>query len=380
MDKNYTQASHLSKKDIINYGSFYTPKKLVEYINRIIGNNIDSSSLSNMTLLDNSCGTGNLFELNYDFKKIIGVDIDSTAITCARKRFQNKDINFYNFNALECINRDENKISDDEKLFIVGNPPYNDRTSIVQNSIKRKNLYKINPKIQHRDLGISFLLLYNELKADYICVLHPLSYLIKKTNFNSLGMFKSNYILIDDIIVSSQEFCPESMSYFPIIIALYKRNSKGMDFEYIQQYKFKTDTNKVFSMNNYDFINKYIDKYPNKNKINTSDIVAKFYTMRDINALKRSKTFINNDCSNAVYVTKKNYSLYCYVDVFKKYIYKLPYYFGNFDVFINYEKFKSIEKEFIDFSENNIENEKINEYFIELFGEDYENRANRLSK
>ena len=139
-------------------------------------------------------------------------------------------------------------------------------------------------------------------------------------------------------------------------------DEKGMDYEYIRRYVFKTDDSHNFSMNNYDFINKYIDKYPNKNKINISNAVAKFYTMRDINALKRSRTFIQDDCSNTVYVTKNKYSLYCYVDVFKKYIDKLPYYFGNFDVF------KSIEQEFIDSSEKNIRNEKIDKYFSELFG------------
>ena len=62
---------------------------------------------------------------------------------------------------------------------------------------------------------------------------------------------------------------------------------------------------------------------------------------------------------------------------FKKYIDKLPYYFGNFDVFIDYNKFKSIEQEFIDYSEKNIKNQKIDNYFSELFGEKYENSRSR---
>ena len=99
--------------------------------------------------------------------------------------------------------------------------------------------------------------------------------------------------------------------------------------------------------------------------------------MLNINALKRSRTFIQDDCSNAVYITESKYSLYCYVDVFKKYIDKLPYYFGNFDVFIDYNKFKSIEQEFIDYSEKNIKNQKIDNYFSELFGEKYENSRSR---
>lgn len=362
-------ATHLSKKDIINYGSFYTPDKLIKYMEKLICSNVDISIFNDYILLDSSCGTGNLLTISYDFKKIIGVDIDEKAIEIARDRFHNETISLHSFNSLEYIDRTQYGIQNNDKLFIIGNPPYNDRTSIVQNYLKNYDIYKINSKIEHRDLGISFLLSYNELKADYICVLHPLSYLIKKTNFNSLGLFKDNYILVDSIIISSQEFCPSSLSYFPIIIALYKRDKNGMNYQYIEKYNFKTSDNHNFSMIDYDFINKYIDKYPNKNRVNMSDVVAKFYTMRDINALKRSRTFIQEDGLNTVYVTEKKYSLYCYVDVFKKYICNLPYYFGNFDVFINFEKFKSVEKEFIEYSEKNIKNEKVENYFLELFGE-----------
>lgn len=360
-------AKHLSKKEMVNYGSFYTPYKLLEYIEKLISNNIDINTLKDYILLDNSCGSGNLLNIKYKFKNIIGIDIDQKAIEIAKTRFNQKNITLFNFNSLDNINRDNYFIKEQDNLFIIGNPPYNDRTSIIQNSLKNYNIYSINAKIKHNDLGISFLLSYNELKADYVCILHPLSYLIKKTNFNSLKAFKDNYILIDSIIVSSAEFCPSSLSFFPIIIALYKRDGNGMRYEYINNYRFRTDNNNSFIMNNYDFIAKYIDKYPNKNKVDLSNIVAKFYTMRDINALKRSKTFIKENSNNAVYVTKEKYSLYCYVDMFKKYIDKLPYYFGNFEVFIDYDKFKSIENEFIKCSENNIKNEKVDNYFIELF-------------
>lgn len=357
-----------SKRDKINYGSFYTPDKLVRYAERLIDDNINISTLNDYVLLDNSCGSGNLLNIPYKFKRVIGVDIDKKAIAFAKNRFKGGGVEVCAFNSLENIERAQYGLSGSDKLFIIGNPPYNDRTSIVQHHLKKYNVYSINPKISHNDLGISFLLSYNELKADFVCVFHPLSYLIKRTNFNRLGAFKDNYVLLDNIIVSSQEFCPASSSFFPIIIALYKRDDNGMNYRYIEKYKFKTDNSCIFSLDDYDFINKYIDKYPNKNRINVSNTVAKFYTMRDINALKRSKTFIKEDCANAVYVTKNKYPLYCYVDVFKRYIDKLPYYVGNFDVFINYDKFKIVEEEFIECSEKNTENEKVEKYFTELFG------------
>lgn len=369
MEHMLEQAKHLSKKEKVNYGSYYTPQSLIGYIEKLIHNNINIETLNKYVLLDTSCGSGNLLDLKYEFKQIIGADIDNEAVKYARNRFSDKKVDLLVLNSLEKIARNEYNISDSDELFIIGNPPYNDRTSIVQNYLKTYNIYNINEKVEHRDLGISFLLSYNELKADYICVLHPLSYLIKKTNFNSLGRFKDNYVLEDALIISSQIFCSTSLSFFPIIIGLYKRSEKGMDYEYIKNYKFKTIENHKFSLNDFDFISKYVDKYPNKNKIHKSNVVAKFYTMRDINALKRSRTFIQEDCSNTVYITDNKYSLYCYIDVFKKYIDKLPYYFGNLDVFINYQKFKSIENEFVELSEKNIKSDNIDKYFLELFGE-----------
>jgi len=60
--------------------------------------------------------------------------------------------------------------------------------------------------LSQRDLGISFLLSYNKLAADFVCVLHPLSYLIKKSNFEALWQFKDNYRLVDSVVISSGVF------------------------------------------------------------------------------------------------------------------------------------------------------------------------------
>lgn len=161
------------------------------------------------------------------------------------------------------------------------------------------------------------------------------------------------------------------MGFFPIIIALYERNEQGINYDFIKNYKFKTIDNKIFCLNDFDFIAKYIDKYPNKNRV--SDKVAMFYTMRDINALRRSKTFIEKDCANAVYIQKSKYSLYCYVDVFKQNIATVPYYFGNCDIMIDYKKFKKLETDFIKASESKKLNSKILCYFENLLGEHYAN-------
>ncbi len=111
--------------------------------------------------------------------------------------------------------------------------------------------------------------------------------------------------------------------------------------------------------------------------------------MRDINALKRNKTFINKDNYNAVFITKDKFSYYCYVDVFKNFIDKMPYYLGNLDILIEDNLFKKAKNSFEYISLLNNESLKhnikmkitandtkehqeiINKYFIDLLGEHY---------
>jgi len=134
---------------------------------------------------------------------------------------------------------------------------------------------------------------------------------------------------------------------FPILVSLYERNTNGMDYDFIKNYRFKTKEETTFCLNDFDTIANYISKYPNYRYISdTSKPVAKFYTMRDINALKRNQTFIESDY-NAVYVVMDKLPYYCYVDVFKKYADKLPYYLGNCDVFIDKVEFEKIKDCFI---------------------------------
>lgn len=365
---------HLTRKDTVNLGSFYTPRNIAGKVYELIENNIDIDNLKNYVLLDSSCGYGNLLDTNIIFRKRIGADIDEYALNIAKRRFsEEKNVKLFQNNSL--INADRNKfgISQRDKLFIVANPPYNDKTSIIKNYLKKSEIYESDKDLAHRDLGISFLLSFNKLDAEYICVLHPLSYLIKETNFKSLKLFKERYRLIDGIIISSHEFTPRSLGFFPIIIALYKRDDRGMDYDFITKHIFKTVDNKRFSVNDFDYIGNYIDKYPNKKRITKDKCVAMFYTMRDINALRRSKTFIYKDCANAVYVTQDKYSLYCYVDIFKKMIFNIPYYLGNLDIPINYERFKENEADFVICSETNVLSDKVKKYFKNLLGVHYAN-------
>ncbi|GHS88430.1 hypothetical protein FACS189487_06670 [Campylobacterota bacterium] len=331
---------HLSRTDAVNLGSFYTNAHLVALADNILSEAV--CDLEKYTILDSSCGYGSF--LNKSADRVIGADIDSAAIGEAKKLLQGAE--FININSLKNVKRDNFKIGENEKLIIVGNPPYNDTTSIIRNSIKNSSIRdEIDADIRTRDTGMSFLLSYNKLQADFVCVLHPLSYLIKKTNFALLNNFAKNYRLIGDLVISSREFVDTSRSMaFPILTALYKRDNCGMDYDFIYNYKFKIKEGGIFSLSSFDTIANYVQKYPNK-KYLASDTkpIAKFWTLRDINALKRNRTFIDEDSYNTIYVLTENLPYYCYIDIFKQYADKMPYFLGNCDIIIDHEKFIKIK-------------------------------------
>lgn len=337
---------HLNYADTINLGSYYTPEIIVDLAYSILQSNVPN--IKDFTILDSSCGYGSFLAKKNIAKRLIGADIDEKAISEAKKRINGVD--FIDQNSLLSVFRKNLTIENNEKLIIIGNPPYNDTTSIIRNSIKNASVQdKIDPDIKTRDLGMSFLLSYNKLQVDYVCVLHPLSYLIKKANFSLLSKFTENYKLIDGTIISSHEFSDTSRGMaFPILIALYKRDQDGMVYDYIQDYQFKVKDDGFFRLKDFDTIVNYVQKYPNKKYLNKNDKpVAKFWTLRDINALKRNRTFIDSDTYNTVYILMEKLPYYCYIDVFKQYADKMPYFIGNCDVIIDNKKFNEIKECFI---------------------------------
>lgn len=379
------QQNHLDYVDSVNLGSYYTP---LDYVNKaldMLNPYIDSDTV----IIDNACGYGN-FIGNVKQNNVIGCDIDKTAVDIAKTK--NPYADFYITNSLDNVHRSKFGISQTDTLAIVGNPPYNDKTSIIRQGIKNIS-FPIDADISSKDLGMSFLLSYNKLSADFVCVLHPLSYLIKRTNFNLLKQFTRNYQLIDGVIISSGVFSnSKHLTQFPILISLYRRNAKGMNFDYISNFRFKVSNsvsdNITFCLNDFDYISRYIDKYPSKNpSIDKNSLF--FWTMRDINALKRNRTFIPDYNKNAIVMDKNKLKYYAYVDVFKRYMSNVPFYFGNCDVVIDHGLFQSYKPYFMadavhqhPFLAEHVKGmkvikniikakDKINTYFYQLLGKHY---------
>ncbi|EJB88162.1 hypothetical protein [Helicobacter pylori] len=233
---------------------------------------------------------------------------------------------------------------------------YNDRTSFIKQDIKNKDfIFEIDNDLKSRDLGISFLKSFAILKPAFICVLHPLSYLIKEANFKQLKLFKDHYRLLDALVVSSKSFTKNNE--FPIVIALYERGR--MDYADIKRFIFPTDCDTTLCLNNFDYIANYVDKYPNAKKVGAC--VGYFFPMRDINALKRNKTFLNAPSENAVRISQDKLIYYQYIHYFKEIAPKIPYYFGNLDIIIDHFAFLKIKDAFLKDKRARLE------YFKKLF-------------
>lgn len=301
----FSAIKHLTKENIIKNGSIFTPAYLVEMVKQKCSKYITP----NTTILELGSGYGAFISV---FKssgaKIIGTDYDATSVMLLQQEFP--DITFHHENSLLNVNRNKYGIAEEEELIIIGNPPYNDITSAYHSG--KKGTFMCDQDLMSRDLGVSFLKAYDKLHANYVCVLHPLSYLIKKQNFKNLGSFRTHYRLIDATIFSSKEF--ESIraanSDFPVVAALYERCDAGMQYDDIYNFEFSIfRAHEKFCLRQFTTIDGIMQKCPRKGPATS----IQFYILRDINSLKRNAAFVNGPITNGINVTIDNLYQYSWL-------------------------------------------------------------------
>ncbi|MCR5046463.1 MAG: rRNA adenine N-6-methyltransferase family protein [Treponema sp.] len=302
---------HLTKEQTIKQGSFFTPEHLVKIVFDLVKNRISDKDV----IVDFGAGYGAFEKEFLKIKnKIIATDIDQTALDELKKSFSCAQTICEN--SLLNISR-EKYCSKNQEIIAIGNPPYNDTTSVYQKG--RKGKIDCDADVHARDLGISFFKMYDKIEAKLVCVLHPLAYLIKKANFNSLGSFKKNYKLQEACVFPSSLFenIKKGSGEFPVVAACYERDSSGMDFECIKNFEFKIlDSNEKFRLGDFQTIDGIIQKYPDKDSGSYDGL--QFYTLRDINALRRNATFLDGRCSNGIKVTLENLYQYAWLEYFKE--------------------------------------------------------------
>lgn len=302
---------HLVSKRKIQLGSFYTPEVLVNKVRELI-NPYKLKNKNKTIIFDNASGCGAFIDvvdgLDYRF-----ADFDKDACNFLKKNLGFSKDKVFHGNSLFDVRRNKYNIPPNAYLIQVGNPPYNDTTSEFKNGQKGEN--DCDPDLFDRDLGVSFLKSYNKLKSDVVCVLHPLSYLIKKTNFNRLKDFKNNYTLKKGVIFSSSLFKETGSIKFPIIIALYERTKEGMDYDYIKTFDFSVLNSDIkFKIDNFETSDGYINKYPpRKNESKHSSIGLYYYTFRDFNSLKKNTSFLDKSIPNGIIVEIDNFYKYAFL-------------------------------------------------------------------
>jgi len=319
---------HLKDSKKSNLGKYYTPPNLVALIKKMVNKYVIDETF----ILDLSCGCGAFLETFSD-NKIIGRDIDHGAIYILDfLEFENVDVD----NTLLNVSREKYGLLDEDDVIIVGNPPYNDRYSISKkHGLQKKTKFDtpVDKDIDTRDLGTNFLNAYAKLNPRYICVLHPLSFLIKRVKFESLKLLISNYRLKEAIVFSNSEFLGLSGQSFPVIAALYEKNEHGMDYNYIKKYKFKILNSKDrFCLSKFEMITTSYMKKSASINVKKSDINLYNYNIRDINSVIARGNLVYSDTpkKDCLTVNFNELHKYCYINMMK-YFFPNNYLFGNLE-------------------------------------------------
>jgi hypothetical protein len=308
------KAEHLPKNKRIRLGGYYTPEKLVSRVYNFVKPYLLGKRKKSI-IFDSAGGYG-AFLSNINGNDYRIADCDAEACNFLKQRFDATKV--FHTNSLVAVDRNKYSIPPSASLIMIGNPPYNDITSEFRSGEKGENI--CDEDLRDRDLGVSFLRSYNKLKADMVCILHPLSYLIKEANFKRLREFRENYKLTKAEIFSSALFSGTGFGKFPIIVALYERNISGMDFDYIRGFGFNIlDSNDTFILSKFQTTDGYINKYPpRKNDAKKSPIGLYYYTFRDFNSLKKNTSFMTKEHPNGIVVTLENFYKYSYLYSLKR--------------------------------------------------------------
>jgi len=339
-----------------NLGKYFTPAHLVETVHSLVRPYLKHDSI----VLDPAAGCGAFLEPFSDHK-VIGADIDPSLVHL---------LSALGFKGMRCdnsllnVSRRKYGLSSSDHLAVVGNPPYNDVTSRNKKFGKKaKDKIEIHtdPDLACRDYGLSFLRALNKLKADVIGMLHPLSFLIKESNFRRLTAgpeeaslfsedrpFAENYTLKKGIIFSSAEFSDTSRTPFPILAALYLRSDTGMTYEDVRRFSFdilNEDTKfcleTIETIDDGGFIRKYPPAGPDKNK--RSDMGLYMYNFRDINSLLSGANLTEKEDFEAhVTIHENTFYQYAYLNSFKRYFEK-DFRFGNLSPIVERRALESDE-------------------------------------
>lgn len=367
------------------YGKYYTPEHIVDCAKELLSEYL--SEYPDSTVADLAAGCG-AFIGRFNEYPIIGRDIDQHAVNVLKKMGYTEvacDNSLYN------VNREKLGISINERLVIVGNPPWNDTNSKNKrfgNNAKEKlklssydaslglmtvaanSEMLIDADIRTNDIGISFMRAFAKLQPDMICVVHPLSYLIKERNAGFIKQLLDRYTLEKAIVFSSSEFgaAITSGTAFPALIGMY-RHGGSTTYKDITQFKFpiyssKTETNEkcaqrqctladtgmrivLGQIETIDSVKDHkgktvpwVQKYASKREggIAISDTGIYQYNLRDTNSLLASGNLCMRLEQDVIPVNFDMFPRHCYLNCMKRYMQR-HFILGNISPLLSREHF-----------------------------------------
>jgi hypothetical protein len=327
----------------VSMGQYHTPANLSKMAEDVVRPLLDS--MPEACVFDPAVGMGALLQ-PFKGHRLVGWDIDQTAVLIM------KEMGFTNVghgNSLVNVSRKTFGIGDDEKLIIVGNPPYNDGSSQHKRQLKTStpNTAAIcDADIQARDVGMSFMLAAAKLDPEAICLIHPASYLIKESNFKLLHQFSAKYRLEMGLLCSSEEFGLRGTP-FPVVVALYK--SGKMDYAHIEQFEFEVyrntggvllDSGDRLKLANLETTKGFIRNLPPKAGIATiSDLGIYQFNFRDANYVITSATLTTKPSASTIPVQFSELGKYAYLNCFRRYFGK-DFVFGNLNPLVRKHDFQ----------------------------------------
>lgn len=321
-------------------GAFYTPPFLAELLKEMLQPTLDA--LHDPVVFDSSAGLGGILGA-FDDYTVVAADVDAKIVAALGDMGY---VNVHCGNSLKSVSRDTYGIKETADLVIVGNPPFSGARGCEM-------MNEADMGLGTKDLGLSFLLGAAALKPKAICMLHPLSFLSKPSNFEQLQPLTDNYKLLKGVVVSSADFEPSlSRTPFPVVAALYVPGS--MTFEDIEQFAFDVyeqngsmmDTGKRLLLNAIKTTDEFIRKYPPKAKMDrVSDIGIYQYNFRDANFVIAKGALSCSHTASSIPVSYDQLGLYSYINCFKRH-FGPHFVFGNFSPLARQADFEN--QDFVD--------------------------------
>jgi hypothetical protein len=317
-------------------GKYYTQPHLVDLVNALLKRIMASHPTA--AIVDLAAG-GGAFLVGFPSHRTIGRDIDTDAVALMLEMgFSDVAV----ANSLAGLDRRKFGLSAEAVLVCTGNPPYNDVSSLNKRSTQAKQVRgdEVDDDLSYKDMGISFMRAYAKLKPVAICVLHPLSYLIKASNFRALRALPTSYRLAEAVVFSSAEFGDNinGKTPFPVVAALYVAGA-GMEYEDIRTFPFPLwetqngkfgPTGSILRLDQVTTIDDgAVRKYPpTKEMPRVSELGLYLYTVRDTNSLLSSGAITEKTDANRVPIQSVDAWKYAYLNCVKRY-FGCSFVFGN---------------------------------------------------